>query len=114
MVTDAQTHAKSECITQPSGSLIHIWIRQHWNYGGARYRLVRDHPVPPPPLCKSNRTGLDLRATIRHQSLLTLASRGVRLGLLIISSMPARCFWPKTEESSRRARVPQRALAANI
>src|ERR1017187_2619739 len=64
MVTDAQTHAKSECITQPSGSLIHIWIRQHWNYGGARYRLVRDHPVPPPPLCKSNGTGLDLPAPL--------------------------------------------------
>ena len=31
-------------------------------------------------------------------SLLTLASRGVRLGLLITSSKPARCFWPKTGE----------------
>ena len=39
-------------------------------------------------------------ATIRKygQVLLVLASRGVRLGLLITSSMPKPCFWPKTEE----------------
>ena len=29
-----------------------------------------------------------------HQALLTLANRGVLLGLLITSSIPARCFWP--------------------
>ena len=33
---DAQTHAKSECLTQPGGRLIHIWIRQH----GLRWREV--------------------------------------------------------------------------
>src|SRR5438093_4017561 len=50
VAADAQTHTKSECITKPSCSLIHIWIRQNWNNGGAGYRSVRPHLVSPSPL----------------------------------------------------------------
>jgi hypothetical protein len=46
MVSDAQANSKPEGIAKPRRSLIHIWIRQHRNYGGGRYGLVRDHGVP--------------------------------------------------------------------
>ena len=35
-----------------------------------------------------------------HPLLLTLARRGVRLGLLMTSSTPVRCFWPNTGDAS--------------
>jgi hypothetical protein len=44
-------------------------------------RRQQAHLKPTQPLLKHT-----------HQSLLTLASRGVRLGLLMTSSIPARCF----------------------
>ena len=49
-------------------------------------------PVPPSGWA-SERRRLEPELAHTHQSLLTLASRGERLGLLMTSSIPARCFW---------------------
>lgn len=43
MISDAQAHGESECIAQPSGSLIYIRIGQYGNDGSARNRSIGEH-----------------------------------------------------------------------
>lgn len=66
----------------------------------------RDHPSrrSPRTVCGFSR--------VRIRSLLTLASRGVRLGLLITSSIPARCFWPKNQRAET-VDAPRLASSSN-
>ncbi len=65
---EAHTHGKAEGIKQPGCSLIQIPISQHRNYGGARYKSVRKHAVPPAPLCESNELILTRRILAKTQT----------------------------------------------
>jgi hypothetical protein len=56
------------------------------------------HHAEPPRYRRPKRHFSPLHRAGPHKAL-KLANRGVLLGLLITSSIPARCFWPKTEDA---------------
>jgi hypothetical protein len=66
---------------------------------GRRWQNNSGGPTRPGPSLRANTGQLWLNVGyLFHYALLTLANRGVLLGLLITSSMPACCFCPNTEE----------------
>ena len=84
VVANTEPHSKSERITQPRSSLIHILISQHWYYGGTGYRSIRQHSDQ---LCHSIPCEHSMRLVLYIALFKSAAQRAV-FGIRAVAAMP--------------------------